>query len=1298
MLTLSGAPAVSDFRLAKLLAAIGDRVDHVTRIDSRYVHFADLDRPLAGDERAVLESLLRYGPADRGRAPDGRLLLVVPRFGTVSPWSSKATDIAHVCGLQAVRRLERGVAYHLDSARDFTDAEWSSIAAVLHDRMTESVLHETAEAAALFRHTAPKPLATVPLLTDGRPALVAANTTLGLALSDEEIDYLVEAFRSAGRNPTDVELMMFAQANSEHCRHKIFNAEWIVDGERSEKSLFGMIRNTHARSPRGVLSAYRDNAAVIEGWHGRRWFVPPGGGAYAAADEPIDILMKVETHNHPTAISPFPGAATGSGGEIRDEGATGRGAKPKAGLVGFSVSNLRIPGAVRPWEQDLGKPDRIASALAIMLEGPIGAAAFNNEFGRPNIYGYFRTFEQRVESDGRSPLRGYPKPIMIAGGRGNIRRQHVEKATIVPGAKIVVLGGPSMLIGLGGGAASSVGAGASSADLDFASVQRGNPEIQRRAQEVIDACWALGADNPILLIHDVGAGGLSNAVPESVAQGSSGGRVDLRKVLSDEPGMSPLEIWCNEAQERYVLIVAAAQLAAFGALCERERCPFAVIGEVTDDGRLTVDDPLFRNAPVDMPLATLLGKAPRMTRDVRRLPPAADDFDPAGVDVRDAACRLLRLPTVADKTFLVTIGDRSVGGMISRDPLVGPWQVAVSDVAVTVSDYFSNHGEAMAMGERAPLALLDAAASGRMAVCESVTNIAAADIARIEDIRLSANWMAACGEPGEDADLYDTVRTVGEDLCPELGIAIPVGKDSLSMKTAWQQDGEDRKVVAPVSLIVSAFAPVVDVRRTLTPQLRVDCGDTRLVLVDLGGGRNRLGGSCLAQVYGCVGRAPPDCDDSQRVRDFFAAIARLRGAGLLLAYHDRSDGGLFVTLAEMAFAGRCGLEVEIDSGGPGAAVAALFAEELGAVLQVRAEDEVRVLAVLRETGLGEISRVIGRVVTEDRISIRDARGTVLVASRTELRRAWSETSHLMQSLRDNPECAHEEYERATDAFDPGLYAHLSYDPADDVAAPYIQTGVRPRVAILREQGVNSQMEMAAAFHRAGFEPLDVHMTDLIAGRVHLEDFRGLVACGGFSYGDVLGAGEGWAKSILFNAQLRDLFTEYFVRSDTFTLGVCNGCQMLSTLKSLIPGTEHWPRFVRNRSEQFEGRVGLVEVLPTPSLFFAGMAGSVLPIAVAHGEGQAEFADAAARDACAASGLVSLRFVDNRGRPTETYPANPNGSPLGITGLTSRDGHATILMPHPERVFRTVQNSWHPAEWGEDGGWMRMFRNARAWVG
>jgi phosphoribosylformylglycinamidine synthase len=1298
MLTLSGAPAVSEFRLAKLLAALRERVAHVTALEARYLHFVDVEREPTAEERGVLESLLRYGPAAPDGRPDGETLLVVPRFGTVSPWSSKATDIAHVCGLAVVRRIERGVAWFVASPQKLNEADWAAVGALVHDRMTESVLREASAAEALFSHASPQPLRTVSLLEGGAAALEAANVELGLALSADEIAYLETAFRELGRDPTDIELMMFAQANSEHCRHKIFNADWIVDGEPAPKSLFGMIRNTHERNPRGVLSAYRDNAAVIEGWHGRRWFAPAGGGAYTAADEPVDILMKVETHNHPTAISPFPGAATGSGGEIRDEGATGRGSKPKAGLVGFSVSNLRIPGAERPWEQDLGKPDRIASALDIMLEGPIGAASFNNEFGRPNILGYFRSFEQRVESAGRSALRGYHKPIMIAGGMGNIRRMHVEKATIVPGSKIVVLGGPAMLIGLGGGAASSVGAGASAADLDFASVQRGNPEMQRRAQEVIDACWTLGEENPILLIHDVGAGGLSNAVPESVAQGACGGRVDLRKVPSDEPGMSPLEIWCNEAQERYVLIVAAAELAAFGALCERERCPFAVIGEVTDDGQLRVDDPLFGNTPVKMPLATLLGKPPRMTRDVRRLPHAGDDFDPASVELREAALRLLRLPTVADKTFLVTIGDRSVGGMISRDPLVGPWQVAVSDVAVTTSDYFSNHGEAMAMGERTPLALIDAAASGRMAVAEAVTNIAAADVARTEDIRLSANWMAACGEPGEDADLYDTVRAVGEELCPALGIAIPVGKDSLSMKTAWREQGEDRKVVAPVSLIVSAFAPVNDVRRTLTPELRTDCGPTRLVLIDLGGGRDRLGGSCLAQVYGKLGREAPDCDDPQRLRAFFEAMARLRADGLALAYHDRSDGGLFVTLAEMAFAGRCGIEVEVRTSGRDAVVRELFAEELGAVIQVRDADADRVLELLQQAGLGTCSRLVGQVVPQDLLRVTGPDGELLSMTRTELRAAWSETSFLMQSLRDNPDCAREEYARATDPGDPGVSARLSFDPAQDVAAPYVQTGVRPRVAILREQGVNSQVEMAAAFHRAGFEPLDVHMTDLIAGRQRLDEFRGLVACGGFSYGDVLGAGEGWAKSILFNARLRAEFTAFFERPETFTLGICNGCQMLSALKSLVPGADHWPRFVRNRSEQFEGRVGLVEVLPTPSLFFAGMAGSVMPIAVAHGEGRAEFADDAAFAACATSGLVSLRFVDNGGSPTETYPANPNGSPQGITGLTSRDGRATILMPHPERVFRSVQNSWRPAEWGEDGGWLRMFRNARVWVG
>ncbi len=1298
MLILRGAPALSDFRLEKLLSALRERVGGIRGLDSRFLHIVDTEVAPTPGQAGVLEALLRYGPASAPEEPRGETLVVVPRLGTISPWSSKATDIAHVCGLDVVRRIERGVAYYLEFTDRPADSDWEALAGVLHDRMTESVLRDPADARLLFEHAAPKPLASVPLGDRGRAALEQANSELGLALSADEIDYLAEAFAGLGRDPTDIELMMFAQANSEHCRHKIFNADWIIDGHRGEKTLFDMIRNTHRCNPAGILSAYRDNAAVIEGWQGRRWFAQPGGGPYLAHEEAIDILMKVETHNHPTAISPFPGAATGSGGEIRDEGATGRGGKPKAGLVGFSVSNLRIPGFEQPWEQDFGKPERIVSALQIMLDGPIGAAAFNNEFGRPGICGYFRSFEQQVPSPGRSKFRGYHKPIMIAGGLGNIRRSHVEKAAVLPGAKIIVLGGPAMLIGLGGGAASSMGAGTSSADLDFASVQRGNPEMQRRAQEVIDACWALGDDNPIQLIHDVGAGGLSNAVPESVAHAGTGGRVLLRKVPSDEPGMSPLELWCNEAQERYVLIVPADRLPAFGALCDRERCPFAVIGEVTADGWLRVEDELFGDMPVDVPLEVILGKPPRLTRDVRRLPGAGDDLDLDRIGLREAAERVLRLPAVADKSFLVTIGDRSVGGMIHRDQMVGPWQVPVSDVAVTVNDYFGYRGEAMAMGERTPLSLLDPAAAARMAVAEAVTNIAAADIGRLSEVRLSANWMAACGEPGEDADLFDAVQAVGEEFCPALGIAIPVGKDSLSMRTAWNAAGEERRVVAPVSLIVSAFAPVGDVRRTCTPELRRVGAPTRLLLIDLGAGRNRLGGSCLAQVYGRIGREAPDCDDPSRLLACFEALGRLRRDGLLLAYHDRSDGGLFVTLCEMAFAGHCGLDVELEAGDAQLALGELFAEELGVVLQIEASREAEVMAVLGAAGLGELSRVVARVTEEDSIRFSGGSGELLRATRSELRGIWSETSFRMQSLRDNPECVAEERARAVDPTDPGLFARLSFDPAEDVAAPYLSSGARPSVAILREQGVNSQSEMAAAFDRAGFEPTDVHMTDLIAGRVSLDGFNGLVACGGFSYGDVLGAGEGWAKSILFNTRLREQFTEFFARSDSFSLGVCNGCQMMSTLRDLVPGTAHWPRFVRNRSEQFEGRVALVEVLPTPSVFFAGMSGSVLPIAVAHGEGRAEFVDAAAAERCAGSGLVSLRYVDNSGAATERYPANPNGSPFGITGLCSQDGRATILMPHPERVFRTVQNSWHPRDWGEDGGWLRMFRNARAWVG
>jgi phosphoribosylformylglycinamidine synthase len=1298
MLTLPGAPALSDFRNARLLATVRALAPEVCQLSARYVHFVQSNRALSAEGRNVLDALLKYGPREANQDEEGGALIVVtPRPGTISPWSSKASDIAHVCGLDAIERIERGIAYRFVASQALSARQLERIAPVLFDRMTETALFAFDAASQLFTHEAPRRLATVALLLEGRSALEDANSRLGLALSADEIDYLAESFTKLNRDPTDVELMMFAQANSEHCRHKIFNADWLIDGERQPKSLFAMIRNTYAKNSKGVLSAYRDNAAVIEGAVGNRWFADPRTHRYTSSQEPIDILLKVETHNHPTAISPFPGAATGSGGEIRDEGATGRGGKPKAGLAGFSVSHLRIPGFEQPWEKDLGKPGRIASALDIMLEGPIGAAAFNNEFGRPNIYGYFRTFELEAEHAARPTLRGYHKPIMIAGGLGNVRRDHVEKLDIPPGAKIVVLGGPAMLIGLGGGAASSVGSGASAVDLDFASVQRGNPEMQRRAQEVIDQCWALGSDNPILLIHDVGAGGLSNAIPESVAHTPGrGGRIDLRAVPSVEPGMSPVEIWCNEAQERYVLIIGADRVEGFAALCERERCPFAVVGDITGDGWLNVSDPLLGTPPVDLPLDVILGKPPKMTRDVQRVAPFGDGFDETQLDLRDAIYRLLRFPAIADKTFLISIGDRSVGGMISRDPFVGPWQVPVSDVAVTISDYTSTAGEAMSMGERTPLALLNAPASGRMAVAESVTNIAAADITKLSDVRLSANWMAACGEPGEDADLYATVKAVGEEFCPALGITIPVGKDSLSMKTSWQDSSSrERKMVAPVSLIVSAFAPVRDVRRTWTPQLRTDRGETSLVLIDLGAGKDRLGGSALAQVYGKLARTAPDCDDAQMLANFFAAMVELREAGLVLAYHDRSDGGLFATLAEMAFAGHCGVNVDLGKGAR--PVAALCSEELGAVLQVRASDLEPLNAVLAKHGLARLSREIGNVVVDDRVHIQAGARILLDESRTDLHRAWSETSFRLTQLRDDPTCAQEQYDTATDPDDAGLHASLTFELEEDIAAPYIAKGTRPAIAVLREQGVNSHVEMAAVLHRAGFAPVDVHMTDLIGGRVSLADFRAVVACGGFSYGDVLGAGEGWAKSILFHSQLRDAFTTFFARSDTFSLGVCNGCQMMAALHDLIPGTEHWPRFVRNRSEQFEARASLVEVVKSPSVLFAGMEGSRMPIAVAHGEGYAEFSSTEHLAAFASQGLTSLRFVDNSGRPTEKYPANPNGSPQGITGVTSKDGRATVLMPHAERVFRTVQNSWHPDEWGEDSPWLRMFRNARVWI-
>ena len=1300
MFSLFGAPALSQFRLEQLLRALTLSEPRVQTLSSRWMHFVDTSRPLVESELEVLGKLLTYGARepDALREPPGGLrILVTPRIGTESPWSSKATDIVHVCGLGAVTRVERGTVYFIESAAPLRHADLTKLAARLHDRMTESIWTDSLTPTGLFHAAAPRGLRQVVLGRQGREALALANQQWGLALSNEEINYLVQAFGRLGRDPTDVELMMFAQANSEHCRHKIFNAQFIIDGTLEPLSLFAMIRATHARNSDGVLSAYRDNAAVIVGANATRFFPDPLTQRYGGVKEPLDILMKVETHNHPTAISPFPGAATGAGGEIRDEGATGIGAKPKAGLTGFSVSNLKIAGMTQPWEVDFGKPDRIASALDIMIAAPIGAASFNNEFGRPNTCGYFRVFEQEAApdaaTDGPAAIRGYHKPIMVAGGLGSVRRQNVEKKEVVVGAPLIVLGGPAMLIGLGGGAASSVGSGQSSSELDFASVQRGNAEIQRRAQEVIDRCVALGDSNPILLIHDVGAGGLSNALPEAIAHSHRGGRIDLRKIPSAESELSPMEIWCNEAQERYVLALAPGTVEQFKALCERERCPFAVVGEITADGLLKVSDPVLHAVPVDMPIDMLLGKAPRMTRAVQSVAKHFSSLSTGGIGLSESLDRLLSLPTIADKSFLITIGDRTVGGLISRDQLVGPWQVPVADVAVSLSSYEEYSGEAMAMGERAPVAVLNAPASGRLAVAEAITNMMAADINRLEDIRLSANWMAACGEPGEDAELYATVRCVSE-LCTALRITIPVGKDSLSMKTTWREGGSERSVLAPVSLIVSAFAPVQDARATLTPLLDLS-QPSRLLLIDLGAGKNRLGGSCWAQVHQKSGGTPADLDSPELLSAMFAALRELKHHGLVLAYHDRSDGGVLVTLLEMAFAAHCALRV--DLGAVDDVIAAAFAEELGAVIQVPAARAAEAQVILVRHGLAAVTRDIGAPAKGAQVQVSANGSPVFSGSRIALHRRWSEVSFRMQALRDNPECAQEEYSRLEDADDPGLHAALSYDPKEDVAAPFIQRGARPAIAILREQGVNSQVEMAAVFTRSGFDAYDVHMTDILAGRVHLARFHGLVACGGFSYGDVLGAGEGWAKSILFNARARQEFAAFFERSATFTLGICNGCQMLSALKELIPGAKMWPRFVRNRSEQYEARLSLVRVPQSNSVLFAGMHGSVMPIAVAHGEGRAEFDPGVTAAALLGQRLATLQYVDHRDQPTQVYPFNPNGSDLGLAGLCSADGRVTSLMPHPERVFRSVQNSWVSKEWAEDGGWMRLFRNARVFV-
>ncbi|MFC4819488.1 phosphoribosylformylglycinamidine synthase [Dokdonella ginsengisoli] len=1290
MIALDGLPALSPFRIDRLNIELARTAPDCKVLAAHHVYFVDP----AADAALDLPRLCEVVEAQAGPAR-AATVWVVPRLGTRSPWSSKATDILQECGF-AVRRIERGLAFDLVGLPAAGEAR-DAVVRILHDPMTQSVVSSLDDAAHLFDAGAPGPLLRVELHAAAAAALAEANTRLGLALADDEIAYLAERYAELGRDPSDAELMMFAQANSEHCRHKVFNASFSVDGQAQARSLFAMIKHTHQSSPAYTLSAYHDNAAVIEGNPVQRFFADAGDGVFRRHAESAPYAIKVETHNHPTAISPYPGASTGSGGEIRDEGATGRGGKPKAGLVGFTVSHLRIPDLPRPWEKERPLPPRFASAFEIMRDGPLGGAAFNNEFGRPCLGGYFRTFEQ----PGATPQvrSGYDKPIMIAGGLANLRPQHVEKRRLQDGDAVVVLGGPAMLIGLGGGAASSMAGGASSEQLDFASVQRDNPEMQRRCQEVIDACWARGDDNPIVSIHDVGAGGLSNAIPELLNDSGVGGRIELRKIPSDDAQLSPMQIWCNESQERYVLGVHAHDLAGFEAICARERCPFAVVGTATAERRLLVSDELLGGEPIDLPLDVLFGKAPRMQRDARRRDVRVDLVpDIEGIELDEAIGRVLRLPAVGSKSFLVTIGDRTVGGLCSRDPMVGPWQVPVADCAVTLGDFDGYAGEAMAMGERTPLALLDAAASARMAVGEALTNLAAAPVA-LDQVRLSANWMAAVGVPGEDAALYDAVQAVGMELCPALGVSIPVGKDSLSMQTRWSSAGGagletiDQQTVSPVSLIVSAFARAFDVRQALTPQLALDQGDSELWLLDVGAGANRLGGSALLQVFGRDGGAPPDLDDPRRFAGFFAAVQAANAQGLLLAYHDRSDGGVLVALLEMAFAGHCGLDLKLD-GWAEHSLAALFNEELGAVVQIRTVDREAFLALLDAHGVRELAHRVGAPNPRMRVKLAVGGEPVAKWKWAELMRAWSETSHAMQRRRDNPASADGENDWRCDDCDPGITPRLGFDPAEDVAAPFIATGARPRVAVLRDQGVNGQVEMAAAFTRAGFDAVDVHMTDLQTGRRRLSEFAGLAACGGFSYGDVLGAGRGWAASILYNERLREEFAAFFADASKFALGVCNGCQMLASLKSIIPGAEHWPRFVRNASEQYEARLVTLEVLDSPSIFFAGMAGSRIPVAVAHGEGRTEFAAVAD----AARAIASVRFVDNHGHATARFPLNSNGSADGNAGFTAADGRVTILMPHPERVFRSAQLSWRPREWSEDSPWMRMFRNARVWVG
>lgn len=1299
---LNGARALSDFRAARVLAALQRVSSNIEAVSGRFVHFVHASRELTKAEEERLASLLTYGDAAEDVRAD-LAFMVVPRLGTISPWASKATDIVKNCGIEGVLRVERGTVYSLALKAPLTEEEAAQAAGVLHDRMTESVVARDFPAENLFVELEGRPMATVALVEEGRPALERANVEMGLALSPDEIDYLTDAFTKIGRNPTDVELMMFAQANSEHCRHKIFNARWTVDGEEREETLFGMIRRTHKMAPQGTITAYADNAAIFEGAEVTRLYPRPGSGnefgrVFERKDEMTHTVFKVETHNHPTAISPFPGASTGSGGEIRDEGATGRGARPKAGLCGFTTSNLNLPELPQGFENDsdtvtgektdakYGAPSRIATPLSIMTEGPLGGAAFNNEFGRPNILGYFRTFEANIGGT----RYGYHKPIMLAGGIGNIRDDQTKKDVPPAGSLLIVLGGPGMRIGLGGGAASSMTTGSNSEALDFDSVQRGNPEMERRAQEVIDRCWSMGDENPIIAIHDVGAGGLSNAMPELADLSGKGATFDLSKVPVEESGMSPLEIWCNESQERYVIALDAAKIDIFRDFCERERCPFAVLGTITEEADLKLTRPEETPA-VDMPMEVLLGKAPRMHRDVAHVETKLSAFKSEGLDLAKAVTDVLRHPTVGSKSFLITIGDRSVGGLVSRDQMVGPWQVPVADCGVTTLGFETNRGEAMSMGERTPIAVIDAAAASRMAVGEALTNIAAADV-KLPEVKLSLNWMAACGAKGEDAKLFDAVKGAS-DFCVALGISVPVGKDSLSMRTAWEDNGEKKSVTSPVSLIASVAAPVGDVTLTLTPELRKI--PSVLVLADLGCGRARMGGSILAQVAQRFGDTAPDCEDPAMLARFMGALRTLVNEGAVVAYHDRADGGLAATASEMMFASRLGVKLDLTSLTKDADVfAALFNEELGGLMQVPAEKAARVAEVMREAGLASVCHFVGEVVDDDALTISANGAELARLDRADLQKAWTEVSWQIARGRDNPACADSEFARIERKEDTGLFAKTTFDVNEDVAAPMILTGVRPKIAILREQGVNSQTEMAAAFTRAGFDAYDVHMTDLLTGRADLAEFTGLACCGGFSYGDVLGAGGGWAKTILHNDRMVEMFRTFFNREDTFGLGICNGCQMMSHLRDLIPGASHWPEFVRNTSEQFEARLVNVEVLESPSIFFAGMAGSVMPVVNSHGEGRVQFL----RPEDAALVKAAARFVDPCGNPTEVYPYNPNGSKGGLTSVTTEDGRFTIMMPHPERSHRAQQLSWHPAEWTDASGWMRMFRNARKWVG